>query len=357
MKQVMHPAAAKLMSRIKTRVDQHLQQFITTIDRRFLLCRLPPLLLNNIRDFVLRDGKRIRPLLFITGFLGYSRKAVPNLYTCALAFELLHDFTLIHDDIIDKSETRRGRPAVHTMLNHYLARFKQLKCNGQDLAIVIGDILYAMALHAFLSIKTNSRRKERALQTFIETAICTGAGEFNELLYGAENIQTITKEHIYTTYDLKTAYYSFASPLMIGAELAGASRPQLDLLSRYGVCLGRAFQIQDDILGMFAREQDIGKSVLSDLQEAKKTILVWYAYRNAAGKDRNTIQQILSRRRITPADVMTMKQIISATGALGFARKEIASLHRRAQQFIDSLAMKKPYRELLNQFAAQLLQA
>jgi len=352
----MQTESEQLMLRIKARIEQSLKQFITTIDRRFLLCKLSPLLLHNIQDFVLRDGKRIRPMLFIVGYLGFSRKAASNLYTCALSFELLHDFTLIHDDIIDKSETRRGRPAVHTMLNHYLARFKKLKFNGQDLAIVIGDILYAMALYAFLSIKIDHRRKERALQKFIETTICTGAGEFNELLYGAENIETVTKDHIYKTYDLKTAYYSFASPLIIGAELAGASRQQCAALSRYGVCIGRAFQIQDDILGMFASEQDIGKSVLADLQEAKKTILVWYAYRAATSKDKKTIQKILSRRQVTPADVMAMKQIISATGALGFARQEIEALYRTSRHLLDSLAMKKKYRDLLGRFAAQLLQ-
>lgn len=356
MKQVIRSDAVAQLTQIKGRIDKSLKQFITTIDRHFLLCKLSPLLLSNIQDFVLRDGKRIRPILFIIGYLGFSKEAAAHLYTCALSFELLHDFTLIHDDIIDKSETRRGKPAVHTMLNHYLSRFKKLKFNGQDLAIVIGDILYAIALYAFLSIKIDRKRKERALQKFIETTICTGAGEFNELLYGAENITTITKDHIYKTYDLKTAYYSFASPLIIGAELAGASQQQLSSLLQYGVCIGRAFQIKDDILGMFASEQDIGKSVLSDLQEAKKTILVWYAYRNATGADKKTIQKILSREQISHADLIKMKKIITATGALDFAREEIASLIHKARHLIDSLSMKKKYRELLNQFAAQLLQ-
>ena len=107
---------------------------------------------------------------------------------------------------------------------------------------------------------------------------------------------------------------------------------------------------------MFASEKDIGKSVLSDLQEAKKTILVWYAYRNATGADKKIIQKILSREQISHADLIKMKKIITATGALDFAREEIASLIHKARHRIDSLSMKKKYRELLNQFAAQLLQ-
>jgi geranylgeranyl diphosphate synthase type I len=307
MKQTQKTDSAKLSAAIKRRIEESLRHFIIDVDRQYSLSKLSPVLFNNIQDFVLRDGKRIRPILFIIGYLGYSRKAAAHLYTCALSFELLHDFTLIHDDIIDKSETRRGKPSVHTMLNHYLLRFKKIKFNGQDLAIVIGDILYAIAIHAFLSIREDLKRKEQALKKFIETTIYTGAGEFSELLCGAENIETITIDDIYKIYDFKTAYYSFASPLIIGAELAGASKKQLTMLSRYGVCMGRAFQIRDDILGMFSSEKDIGKSVLSDLQEAKKTILVWYAYRNSTGKDKRTIQKILSQEQIDHADLITMK--------------------------------------------------
>jgi geranylgeranyl diphosphate synthase type I len=345
-----------LTAAIKNRIEKSLKQFIRQVDRQYSLSKLSPVLFNNIQDFVLRDGKRIRPLLFVIGYLGFSKKAAPHLYTCALSFELLHDFTLIHDDIIDKSETRRGKPSVHTMLNHYLLRFKKIKFNGQDLAIVIGDILYAIAIHAFLSIKEDMQRKEQALKKFIETTIYTGAGEFNELLYAAENIETITIDDIYKIYDFKTAYYSFASPLIIGAELAGAPKKQLSKLSRYGMYLGRAFQIKDDILGMFASEKAIGKSVLSDLQEAKKTILVWYAYRNSTDKVRKTIQKILSKEHISYSDLRTMKHIIIASKALDFAKNEIDSLIYKTQRVTDSLSIKDRYRDLLNLYALKLLQ-
>ena len=356
MKQTPDTDGFKLAAAIKSRIEESLKKFIRDVDRLYALSKISPVLFNNIQDFVLRDGKRIRPILFIIGYLGFSRKAAAHLYTCALSFELLHDFTLIHDDIIDKSETRRGKPAVHTMLNHYLTRFKKLKFNGQDLAIVIGDILYAIAIHAFLSIKEDLQRKENALKKFIETTIYTGAGEFSELLCGAEDIEAITKHDIYKIYDLKTAYYTFASPLIIGAELAGAHQEDLAKLSTYGVYLGRAFQIKDDISGMFASEEAIGKSVLSDLQEAKKTILVWFAHRYSAERDRSTIQRILAKKQIRHADLITMREIITSSRALDFAREEIESLIHKARRLIDTLSMKKKYRELLTRYAARLLQ-
>ncbi len=344
-----------LAARIKSRIEQSLEKFFNDVNRLYSLSKFSPVLFNNIQDFVLRDGKRIRPILFIIGYLGFSKKAAANLYTCALSFELLHDFTLIHDDIIDKSDTRRGKPSVHTMLNKYLTRYKKIKFNGQDLAIVIGDILYALAILAFLSIKENTRRKEQALKTFIETAIYTGTGEFGELLYGIEDIEKISKQDIYRIYDFKTAYYSFTAPLITGATLAGAQREELAKLSQYGICLGRAFQIKDDIAGMFGDEKDTGKSVLADLQEAKKTILVWYAYHHAAPRDKQAIRKMLSKDTIGRSDLTAMREITTRYHALDFARKEIASLLNKAQQLTISLAMKKNYRMLLNSFAFEVL--
>jgi geranylgeranyl pyrophosphate synthase len=101
---------------------------------------------------------------------------------------------------------------MHKMLNNYLARFKKLKFNGQDLAIVIGDVMYATAIHAFLSIREDMGNKERALKKFIEAAVYTGSGEFIELLCGTKAIERVTKEDVYKIYDYKTAYYTFSWP-------------------------------------------------------------------------------------------------------------------------------------------------
>jgi len=345
-----------LVPQIKQRIEKNLDAYMQEIDLSYRLSAFSPMLFNSIRDFVLRDGKRIRPVLFIIGYSGFAKKAAPGLYTCALSFELLHDFTLIHDDIIDKSDMRRGKPAVHTILNTYLHQFKKVKFNGQDLALVIGDILYAIAIQAFLSIRENIRRKEQALKKFIETAIYTGAGEFGELICGIEDIEKITKQDIYRIYDFKTAYYSFAAPLITGATLAGAHSEEVTRLSQYGVYLGRAFQIKDDIAGMFGDEAAIGKSILTDLQEAKKTILVWYAYRHAAEEDRQTIRNIFARTSIRTADLMTMRRIVTASRALAFAEKEIAALLHKARRITDELSMKRNFKTALNAFSSLLLQ-
>ena len=340
---------------IKSRLEYQLTRYIRDIDKSYSLSKISPVLSKHIKDYICRKGKRIRPLLFVIGYLGFAKKPSPGLYRSALSMELLHDFLLVHDDIIDKSSTRRGKPSMHAMLNNYLSAYKNIKFSGEDLAIVIGDLMYAMALHAFLSIKENPRQKEMALKKFIDAAIYTGCGEFVELLYGAKGIDEIKKEDIYKIYDLKTANYTFASPLAIGATLAGAPDKEVNRLFRYGIYLGRAFQIQDDILGIFSKKKEIGKSNLTDLQEGKLTLLIWYAYRQAGAKEKRAIKNILSKKNVVRTDLLNMRKIISGSGALGYARNEINDLIKKAQTLNRISAMKPRYKKSLDNFSKEML--
>ena len=344
-----------MFNKIKNRVDKELLDFISYLDKKYRLKALSPLLFESIQDFFLRDGKRLRPILFILGYLGYAPRPKKGLYTSALAIELLHDFMLVHDDIIDKSRLRRGKPSLHVKLNAFLRNKKNVKFNGQDLAIVTGDVMYAMAIDAFLSIKENMQRKEKALKKFIEAAIFTGTGEFIELLIGAKHIKDITQQEIYKVYDYKTAHYTFATPLATGAILAGASVKEIQLLTAYGMYLGRAFQIKDDIIGMFSDEQKIGKSILTDLQESKRTLLIWKAYHKGSTKDKKTIEKALTKKNVTMADLSKVKLIMERTKALQESKKEILTLTKKAQKQISSTKIKKSFKQLLLDYPQQLL--
>ena len=118
--------------KIKTDVEKELISWAEDIDRLYPLSSTSPLIFNTIKEFVLGNGKRIRPVLFVLAYLGFSKKAAGGLYRSAVSFELMHDYMLVHDDIIDKSDTRRGKPSVHARFNKYLSGYKNLKFNGQD---------------------------------------------------------------------------------------------------------------------------------------------------------------------------------------------------------------------------------
>ncbi len=344
-----------MLNRIKNKIDSQLEVFLERVNKDYSLGKLSPLISKSIKDFVLRDGKRIRPILFVIGYSSLCSRKAKNLYESALAIELLHDFMLIHDDIIDKSDTRRGKPSMHKMLEGILKKHKNIKFNGQDLAIVIGDVLYAIAIDAFLSIKEEPKRKEVALKNFIKAAICTGSGEFIELLGGIKSIDEIKKSDIYKIYDYKTAFYTFACPLSTGAILAGASQSEITKLSQYGMQVGRAFQIKDDIIGIFGDEKKIGKSTLSDLQEAKKTILIWHAYNNSKAKDKKTIKAILSKGKVTKSDLAAIQKIIIESGSLDFSRNEINKLIKNATDLIQSSKMRKNYQVFLRSYPKKSL--
>lgn len=340
---------------IKNRIEVELKNYLAYLNKLYSLSTLSPVIFNSIRDFASRSGKRVRPCLFVIGYKGFSRKNPEHLYRSAISLEFLHNFMLVHDDIIDKSDTRRGRPSMHIMLDKYLKGRKNIKFDGKDLAIVIGDIMYAFSIHSFLAIEENMERKELALKKLVQAAVYTGSGEFIELFSGITDIGRISKKDIYKIYDFKTANYTFASPLAVGAILAGANKKQVDRLFDYGIYLGRAFQIKDDIIGLFNKESEIGKSNLTDIREAKKTILVWYAYNNADKNTRHRIKAILSKENAGRNDLNIMRRIARDSGALSYAEEEIKLCLNKASNILSTLSMRKNYKDFLESYSRKLL--
>lgn len=341
--------------KIKNGVEKELRAYTRSIDQLYTLNKLSPILFKSIKEFILRGGKRVRPVLFCIGYHGFSKNNPAGLYRSALSLELLHDFMLVHDDIIDKSSMRRGRPSMHTRLKKYLSGNKKAKFSGQDLAIVAGDVIYAMALDAFLAVKENARRKENALKKLISAALYTGSGEFIELLLGIKPIEKVTQEDIYKIYDYKTARYTFASPLTIGAALAGAKTSQIKKLYSYGMLLGRAFQIKDDIIGTFGEEKETGKSNITDIKEAKRTLLIWRAFAKAGRKDKLAIKRIMEGKSVKQSGLIKIREIIVKTGALDYAQDQIKHLYAKAAKQIESLRMDKKYKQALEDFSQKIL--
>jgi geranylgeranyl diphosphate synthase, type I len=165
-------------------IDDSLRSFIEVSSGRIGLKKASPVLYSGILEFVTRPGKRIRPVLFSISFKGYSETKISNkraLTRCSLAFELLHDFLLIHDDVIDNSSLRRGKPTLHKVFNAKLNVPPDSRI-GSDLAIVAGDIISAFSVEALMSFNASSARKEKALLEFTRAMSVTGVGEFIDIV-------------------------------------------------------------------------------------------------------------------------------------------------------------------------------
>ncbi|MDD3374397.1 MAG: polyprenyl synthetase family protein [Candidatus Omnitrophica bacterium] len=332
----------------KKNIDKNLQAFLEKIKKEYKFHLVYPILFESIKDFCSRKGKRIRPLLMILSYQGYAKKRVSpkNLYTASSCLELLHNFMLIHDDIIDCSDLRRGKPTIHKILSKTVKTNDKEKL-GQDLAIVAGDIVYALAIDAFLSINENHQRKEQALKYFIQTAAFTAMGEFIDIVHGFKKVSHIKEKDVFLNYSLKTARYTFECPLIIGAILAGAQKKEIKKLSRLGLLTGQAFQIQDDILGVFATQKNIGKSILSDIAEFKKTILVCHAYRELSGQKKKNFIKCFEKPKKTYSDLTAIRKIFIESGSLQYSLKKMNSLIEESKEILKKLRIKPEHKHYI----------
>jgi geranylgeranyl diphosphate synthase, type I len=345
-----------VIEQIRKNIDRALAQFLDTVKKDYQLHLVSPLLFDSVREFTLRQGKRLRPLLLILTYKGYtpaSRRISRKLYNASTCMEFLHNFMLIHDDIIDRSDLRRGKPTLHRVLERTTSSRDPEKL-GIDLGIIAGDIVYALAIDAFLSIDEPSERKERALKYFIQTAAFTAMGEFIDTVSGVKPIKDVGEKDVFLNYTLKTARYTFDCPMVTGAILAGADAKEIKKISRLGILIGQAFQIQDDIIGIFETEDNIGKSILSDLAEGKKTLLVTHAYSVLRGKDKAHFLKIFAAKKQTLKNLEAVKKIFVQAGSLDYALDAIHTRLTETHKILGSLKMNKAFRGLLEGAIAKL---
>lgn len=345
-----------MLKTLKKDVDSALKSALKDLSGELDLKPIPPLLYAAIKDFIERDGKRIRPILFLISYKGYTKRknfSYKGLLKSSLSVELLHDFLLIHDDVIDKSGLRRGKPTLQRLFNAKLGMPKGSDL-GENLSIVAGDVLFAMAVKSLLSLKEDPARKEEALTAFIKAASATGVGEYIDVVNNIKRIETLSRKDIFQTYILKTAKYTFQCPLVMGAVLAGAKKSEINKLSRLGVFLGQAFQLQDDMLDVFSSARKIGKPVLSDLNEGKKTLLVWKTYQNLKGKDKKKLKNLLEKKKKSYKDLAAFRKMIKSSGSYEYCAGITRSLLKEASCLSKKLKMKKEYKSLLEELIRRI---
>jgi geranylgeranyl diphosphate synthase, type I len=333
-------------------IDTALRVFIGEAGARMGLKKASPALYEGILEFVTRPGKRIRPVLFDISFRGYSGKrsfAKKELIRCSLAFELLHDFLLVHDDVIDNSSMRRGKPTLHKVFNKKLKVCPDSRI-GADLAIVAGDVIAALSVEALLSFKVPGSRKEKALLEFTRAMSVTGVGEFIDIVNNLTRMDKVKKNDVLLTYVYKTARYTFEAPLVIGAVMAGAGSAEIKKLSVLGTTLGQAFQLQDDMLDVFFSAKKTGKPVLSDIAESKKTLMAWKAYENLGSAGRKRASFILAKENKTQAEIEEFRDLIISSGAGKYCLDLASSLFDAAKRLIPALKMGESSKRSLSDF-------
>ncbi|MFJ8435982.1 polyprenyl synthetase family protein [Kitasatospora sp. NPDC094019] len=323
---------------IREAVEQCLHEFLTAKEQTATRRRLPPTAARSLRSFLDSGGKRLRPLLCAIGwYAAGSPGPLPEaVVRTASALEFFHAFALIHDDVMDRSETRRGRPTVHrAFARQYADRTPDAAAEhlGTGAAILVGDLALCWSdelLHS-ADIPADRLRAVRRLSDLMREEAMYG--QYLDLLAPTTPAHDIRVPLTVIRY--KTAKYTCERPLHIGAALAGADPPVLRACTAYALPLGEAFQLRDDLLGVFGNPDRTGKSRLDDLREGKRTVLMTLAHQRANPAQLKTLHELVGRPGLTDHDADRIRTVILETGAHDEAERMIRHRHDRAQRALD----------------------
>lgn len=293
--------------------------------------------IDTFLDILDRGGKRIRGALVMTGYemSGGTDKAM--ILQAARAVEMLHAYILIIDDIQDRSAVRRGGPTAHYMLAMHHKKH-ELAGSSEHFGISIALNSAIAGAHAAQTILANLDAPEnlrlKVMSIINRTMLITAHGQTNDIMN--EVVAEVNQEDVERVLEWKTAHYSFLNPLHVGMVLAGADCDATDAITDYAMHTGKAFQITDDVLGVFGSEHESGKSPLDDIREGKRTVLTTYALDNADNADKNFLIQMLGNHDLTPTEFERCKVILQNSGALAHTQNQAKEHVLRALESLDA---------------------
>ena len=338
----------------------HLRQIAADIDRlladdEFPATVRPDYLRDAVRDYPVRGGKRLRPAMLIwsCGLLGGSESAA--LYPAA-AVEVFHNWTLVHDDIIDQDDTRRGAPTSHVKLAAELGGKFSLGAGdaertGRDFAILAGDLQQGWANDLLLRSAEHGVPPEvtvalgRRFQKLANSDLISG--EALDVEFSLRELTGLKSQEVRTMLGLKTgALLQFCTEAgaMIALNTADAEHPDVRKLSEFALDAGIAFQLRDDYLGIFGVYDSLGKALGNDLREGKATVMLLDTLRLASAADREKLLGYIGRETYSDTDLDDVRRIMRDSGAAASNEAEAARLAEQARNILRSFP-DNPYRQ------------
>ncbi len=294
---------------------------------------------------VLRDsfngGKYIRGNLILLGYMITTAKENNEVLPIAAAYEILHTSLLTLDDVIDQSPLRRSKPSV----------WKQI---GINQALCLSDMGFFVTIKIMNESNFSSEKKTQATTLLSDIVMNTISGEMLDVTLSTNSLTNGTysrkEKDVLAIHTLKTAYYSISGPLMLGALLGGANKKMVEQLKRFGEYLGIAFQIHDDILGVFGSEKELGKSVTSDISENKNTLLITHALKYGTNEQKIVLQKLYGKKHLTAKEFATIKNIFIETGSLTYSQEKAKDYAEKAKNMVPLLTKNKTYQKIFSEF-------
>lgn len=271
---------------------------------------------ETLRRFVLAGGKRLRPMFCYWGWRGAGRPDSGEIVTAAAALELFHAFALIHDDIMDGSDRRRGQPSMHRVFAELHARQSwrgDADTYGCSAALLCGDLCAAWADQMLTECGLPASRLHQGYAVYSAMRTEVIAGQYLDLV---SSVGDGSVASALTVIRMKAARYTVTRPLQIGAALAGAGNDLQAAYAAFGDPLGDAFQLRDDVLGVFGDPAVTGKSVLDDLRAGKPTVMMALARERADRAQAERLRVLFGNPQLDDSGAAELRKIIVATGAL-----------------------------------------
>lgn len=285
-----------------------------------------------VGDYPQRQGKYLRPTLLLLTAQGMGVNKV-KAKKVAAAMQMSEDWILNHDDIEDDSPDRRGKPALHKLV-------------GTELAINAGDGLHVLMWEMLLD---SSKEIQKEFLVMLRRTIL---GQTIELKWAKDNRSDLKEEDVMLILESKTGYYTIAGPMRLGAIMARASKKELAIIYKFGVILGKAFQIVDDVLDLTSDFAGLKKIKGGDILENKKTVMLMHLINKSNKKDQQIINKILKKKREekTEKDIMIIINLMEKYKSIEYGRQLAAKFSREALKIFDNemrFIKKEPYRSEL----------
>lgn len=286
-------------------------------------------LLEHAKEHNLRPAKRLRASLVYYGYLLGKNEVEEKIRQPMEAIELVHTALLMQDDVMDQDDLRRGMPTTHKFFENGDAHF------GESIAYTLGDSVLTMGYERLLKSDFDRNLTIKATLKLLRGAVNTGFGQAFDV--GLEKISDWIEEDVIALHRAKTAIYTYENPLFIGAILAGLEGEVFEILHQYSMDGGVAFQLQDDILGVFGDSEKTGKSDDSDLLQGKRTLLVLKTLELGNEQQKAAIRNIWGKRKAKGIDVELAKKAIRESGSLEYSGKKSKELALAAMQTAERL--------------------
>lgn len=302
-----------ILKKYSKSIDEEIKNSLGTVE--------PDELQKSTQHLIKAGGKKIRPSMVVLSAEAVGGSPEEALKTAA-AVELIHTFSLIHDDIMDKDEMRRGEPSVHVIW-------------GEPMAILAGDTLFSKAFETVLETPIDGVTYERvtgALKTVVDSCIKICEGQASDMCFEG-NFDVSEEEYMNMIYKKTGALIAAATKS--GAIIGGGTPEQVETLAEYGKLVGLAFQIQDDYLDVISDEENLGKPVGSDIVEGKMTLMVVNALSKASENDKNELIAILKAEEDT--DVERALELFDKYGSINYARDIALDNVDKAKKLLETL--------------------